>query len=73
MSRLQSLKAATTKPELAKILNVKAKSLTYILYILKPENQYTQFKIPKKNGGERIINAPEKALKKSNHLYRNYY
>ncbi|WP_394515072.1 retron Ec67 family RNA-directed DNA polymerase/endonuclease [Pantoea sp. SGAir0215] len=64
MSRLQSLKAATTKPELAKILNVKAKSLTYILYILKPENQYTQFKIPKKNGGERIINAPEKALKK---------
>ncbi|WP_439828186.1 retron Ec67 family RNA-directed DNA polymerase/endonuclease [Aeromonas caviae] len=63
MSRLQELKKATTKPELAKLLGVKPTVLTYCLYVLKTENQYTQFKIPKKNGGERIINAPTGILK----------
>lgn len=63
MNRLQSLKEAKTKPDLAKLLDIKPSALTYCLYILKPENQYTQFKIPKKNGGERTINAPNGLLK----------
>ena len=63
MKRLQSLKEAKTKPDLAKLLGIKPSALTYCLYVLKPENQYAQFKIPKKNGGERIINAPNGILK----------
>lgn len=63
MSRLQELKKATTKPDLAKLLGIKPTVLTYCLYILKTENQYTQFNIPKKNGGVRTINAPTGILK----------
>ncbi|MHA3720464.1 retron Ec67 family RNA-directed DNA polymerase/endonuclease [Yersinia enterocolitica] len=63
MKRLQSLKEAKTKPDLAKLLGIKPSAFTYSLYVLKPENQYTQFKISKKNGGERIINAPNGILK----------
>ncbi len=63
MTRLQALKKAKTKPELAHLLNIKPSVLTYCLYKIKPQNQYTQFKIPKKNGGERTINAPTGTLK----------
>lgn len=63
MQRLQALKKATTKPDLARLLGVKPSVLTYCLYIVQTENQYSQFKIPKKNGGMRIINAPSGVLK----------
>ena len=63
MERLQALKKAKTKPDLADLLKIKPSVLTYYLYKIKPQNQYTQFKIPKKNGGERIINAPTGTLK----------
>ena len=63
MTRLEILKTITTKPELAKLINIKPSLLTHTLYVVKPENQYTQFKIPKKNGGERTINAPKEKLK----------
>lgn len=63
MERLQALISAKTKPDLAKLLNIKPSVLTYCLYIIKPQNQYSQFKIAKKNGGERTINAPTGRLK----------
>lgn len=63
MQKLQALKAIRTKPELAKLLGIKPSIFTHSLYIIKPANQYSQFKIPKKNGGERIINAPTGKLK----------
>ena len=63
MKRLQILKKITTKPELAKLIKIKPSVLTHSLYVTKPENQYTQFKIPKKNGGQRTINAPTGKLK----------
>lgn len=63
MNKLSKLKAVTTKQELAELLGVKASFLTYVLYILRPENQYVQFSIPKKNGGKREINAPIEKLK----------
>jgi len=63
MSYLKALQLITTKKDLAALLGVKASFLTYTLYLLKPNTQYTQFKIPKKNGGERIINAPNGKLK----------
>lgn len=63
MQKLQALKAIKTKPELAKLLGIKPSIFTHSLYKIKPANQYSQFKIPKKNGGERTINAPTGKLK----------
>lgn len=52
-----------TRDEFADFLGVPRKVLTYILYIKKVDTMYTSFTIPKKNGGERIINAPSDDLK----------
>ena len=51
-----------TRKELANILNISEKKLTYILYVKKIDNMYRTFSIPKKNGETREINAPEKML-----------
>ncbi|WP_232059910.1 hypothetical protein [Mammaliicoccus vitulinus] len=48
------------------LLGVPAQKMNYLLYNreqMGPENMYTTFSIPKKNGGERIINAPYRELK----------
>ncbi len=64
MSRFQLLKSANTINEIASLLNYKAKTLSYILYVLsKQDNYYTNFEVPKKNGGVRLIQAPNKKLK----------
>lgn len=63
MQKIEALQKITTKPELAALLGIKASVLTYSLYIVKPQNQYIQFKIKKKNGGERLISAPTNKLK----------
>lgn len=49
--------------ELADLLGIPHKRLTYLLYIKHLENMYTSFEIPKKSGGQRLINAPNKELK----------
>lgn len=63
MQKIEALRKITTKPELAALLGIKASVLTYALYIVKPQNQYIQFKIKKKNGGQRLISAPTDKLK----------
>ncbi len=63
MSRLKHLKTISTKPSFARALDIDPRILTRCLYITKPENQYHQFSIKKKSGGERIINAPSDELK----------
>ncbi len=63
MSRLKHLKTISTKPSFARALDIDPRVLTRCLYITKPENQYHQFSIKKKSGGERIINAPTDDLK----------
>ncbi|WP_231293128.1 reverse transcriptase domain-containing protein [Serratia symbiotica] len=63
MTKLELLKKAKTKPDLAKLLGIKSSALTYCLYVIKPESQYKKFSIPKKNGGERFIHAPSGMLK----------
>ena len=63
MQKVEALRKITTKPELAALLGIKPSVLTYALYVVKPENQYVQFKIAKKNGGERLISAPSDKLK----------
>ncbi|MDU1053820.1 retron Ec67 family RNA-directed DNA polymerase/endonuclease [Clostridium baratii] len=51
------------KNQLANILNIELKYLTYILYIKKVDNYYKEFEIPKKNGEIRKIHAPTDRLK----------
>lgn len=72
MKKLDALRAAKTKPELAHLLGVKPSSLTFLLYKLKPSTQYSSFDIPKKNGGSRTIHAPSKKLKKLLSSLSNY-
>jgi len=63
MRKIDALRAVRTKPELARLLGVRASELTYVLYVLKPATQYVSFKIPKKSGGERTIHSPSDRLK----------
>lgn len=63
MQTLQALRKTRTKSGLAKLLGIKPSTFTYSLYKLNTESLYTQFEIPKKNGGYRTINAPVKRLK----------
>lgn len=63
MNKLAELRKITTKHELAALLGVKATTLTYVLYKLKPATQYASFTIPKKTGGIRTILAPSSKLK----------
>ncbi|KTD64241.1 putative serine protease HhoA precursor [Legionella santicrucis] len=63
MAYLEKLKAASTIQDLAALLNLKASHLAYVLFVLPDETKYKQFEIPKKAGGERIINAPHERLK----------
>ncbi len=53
----------STREDIAKMLEISEKSLRYFLYVVKPNNMYTTFKIIKKNGGTREINSPSKELK----------
>jgi 5S rRNA maturation endonuclease (ribonuclease M5)/predicted DNA binding protein len=64
MSSFERLKSATSRKDLAELLGYKPKRLAYILYIIKDEDKYTEFSIPKKNGGVRQIKAPIDQLKK---------
>lgn len=63
MSKLTSLKEAKNLTDLAKILGFTPKGLSYTLYKLDAAAKYQTFKIPKKTGGTRTIQAPEAQLK----------
>lgn len=51
------------RDHLAIRLDVPIKKLTYLLYVIKTENCYTSFEIPKKDGTSRIISTPNDELK----------
>ena len=63
MDNLTKLKNAKDRKDFAELLGISLQTLTYCLYRLKTNNQYKTFSIPKKSGGERIINAPYGKLK----------
>nr|WP_256445165.1 retron Ec67 family RNA-directed DNA polymerase/endonuclease [Verticiella sp. GG226] len=63
MSQLIALRNADTRREMAALLGYESSKLTYALHGLKEESRYTQFAIPKKNGGHRTISAPDDATK----------
>ena len=52
-----------SKKDLAFLLDIPLKKLTYILYVKNPEDYYKSFVIPKKIGEQRFINAPQDDLK----------
>lgn len=63
MSKLASLKSATSLRELAVVLGYKPKNLSYILYIKPKKELYEEFEIPKKSGGVRKISKPCEELR----------
>ncbi|WP_319409497.1 retron Ec67 family RNA-directed DNA polymerase/endonuclease [uncultured Desulfosarcina sp.] len=63
MSRLEELKFAASRSDVAKTLGFKPKALSYILFHKKTPN-YNQFEIPKRKGNYRLICAPCPELKK---------
>jgi RNA-directed DNA polymerase len=63
MSRLEALKAATSRSDVARLLAFEPAALSYILYKQPEAAKYTTFQIPKRNGGQRTIKAPGDALK----------
>jgi hypothetical protein len=62
MSKLQTLRDAKTLEDVAKMLGFTPSGLSYILYKLPDSKKYYAFKIPKRNGGKRLIKAPERRL-----------
>jgi hypothetical protein len=63
MSQLQILRAASTRSDVAVLLQFKPQALAYILHVLPPSSKYQAFKIAKRNGNVREIHAPSPELK----------
>lgn len=63
MSNIQLLRAASTLHDVAHLLNYQPKSLAYIIYKMPNATKYKTFKMAKRNGGFREINAPCPELK----------
>ena len=63
MTYLKKIREAQTLKDIADILSVKPRTVSYLLYILPEAEKYHSFEIPKRNGGRRLINAPEPRLK----------
>ena len=63
MTYLKKIREAQTLKDIAHILGVQPKTVSYLLYILPDAEKYRPFEIPKRNGGKRLINAPEPRLK----------
>ncbi|MEH6739716.1 MAG: retron Ec67 family RNA-directed DNA polymerase/endonuclease [Sulfitobacter sp.] len=62
MSTIEKLQSAKNLTDLAKQLGFTPKGASYVLYKLPADKKYRTFDIPKKSGGTRTINAPEKSL-----------
>jgi retron-type reverse transcriptase len=62
LSALEKLQNTKSLTDLAKLLGFTPKGASYVLYKLPIAQRYRTFNIPKKSGGTRTINAPEKSL-----------
>lgn len=52
------------RKEVAKLINIQLRVITYVLYKKGIEKAYKSFEIPKKAGGNRVIDSPNKQLKR---------
>ena len=55
--------ALKSPADIARLLDIPPSTLTYHLYVLRPQSRYAEFKVAKKRGGTRTILAPVSALK----------
>ncbi|MCY4261323.1 MAG: retron Ec67 family RNA-directed DNA polymerase/endonuclease [Rhodobacteraceae bacterium] len=62
MSKLEKLRGAGTLADLAALLGFMPKGVSYVLYKIDAGKKYNTFQVPKKGGGTRTINAPERRL-----------
>ena len=66
-SILEALQKTSNLSQLAYLLRIQPKTLSYNIYIIDRNNtttrKYSEFSIPKKNGGTRVILAPNHNLK----------
>ena len=63
MSRIESLRSASSLSDLATLLGFRPSGVSYILYKRTPGDNYKEFTIPKRTGGQRTIQAPTDGLK----------
>jgi RNA-directed DNA polymerase len=61
--KLDLYRKAETLADVAKILGLLPAHVAYAIYKLPATIRYTEFGVPKKSGGSRIIRAPHKTLK----------
>lgn len=62
MSTLKKLRDAKTLDDVAKLLGFAPSGLSYVLYKIPDSKKYVSFEIPKRDGGKRLIKAPEPQL-----------
>lgn len=53
----------SNRADLARVLGTTEQKLAYVIYKIPDSCRYHSFEIPKRNGGTRLINAPDKRLK----------
>lgn len=63
VNKLEKLQAIKSRSELARLIGVQPKHLSFTLYKIPEKLRYTQFTIPKASGGTRDIHAPNSHLK----------
>ncbi|MEQ5837696.1 retron Ec67 family RNA-directed DNA polymerase/endonuclease [Marinobacter sp. NFXS9] len=63
MYHLKKLQSCNSLTDLSLLLGFKPPALSYILYIKPSHSKYTEFPVPKRNGGDRLILAPSQDLK----------
>ena len=61
--KLDLYRKAEALADVAKILGFLPAHVSYAIYKLPTASRYTEFSVPKKSGGVRIIRAPHKTLK----------
>jgi RNA-directed DNA polymerase len=61
--RAQEFLALSTRQQFASWLGVTDRDLRFVLYVLDSDRKYRSFKIKKRNGSDRLIEAPHPALK----------
>ena len=63
VSTLQKLKASNDLSDVAQLLAIAPRNLSYLIYKQSDQLKYSDFTIPKRSGGVRIISAPLGGLK----------
>ncbi|MDM8012080.1 MAG: retron Ec67 family RNA-directed DNA polymerase/endonuclease [Parasphingorhabdus sp.] len=62
-TKIQLLRECSSRADLAKLLGYKPKTLAYIVYQIPSDAKYKSFKLAKRSGGKRTIEAPIPELK----------